>query len=294
MRRWTALALLVAAVADGSTAAQQSASEPGDLEARLGRIGERVQQYYARARTVTATETVRVQSLGYDMSPVGQMRQLVYELRIAWEPSLDQNTPLEASVLRQLLSVNGRAPRPTDEAGCMDPKAVSPEALSMLLPHNHRDYAFKWIGSGRTRGRPSMMIDYRSVSAEPAQITWTDECVSVSLPGRSRGRVWIDPSTYDILRLDEHLTGMFEFSVPREHRISGGPLSMIIERADSSIHYRPVTFQDPDETLMLPSSIETLVGWRNAGAARVRTTQSFSNYKRFVTEGRIVEDPARR
>ena len=32
---------------------------------------------------------------------------------------------------------------------------------------------------------------------------------------------------------------------------------MTIERADSSIRYRRVQFAEPDETLVLPSSIET-------------------------------------
>ena len=64
---------------------------------------------------------------------------------------------------------------------------------------------------------------------------------------------------------------------------------MVIERADTSIRYRPVTFQDPDETLMLPASVETLQVIRNSGAPRVRKTQVFSKYRRFVTDGRVLE-----
>jgi hypothetical protein len=50
-----------------------------------------------------------------------------------------------------------------------------------------------------------------------------------------------------------------------------------------------VTFSDPDETLLLPSSIETLSIVRNGGTPRMRTTQTFSGYKRFVTNSRIVQ-----
>ena len=47
-------------------------------------------------------------------------------------------------------------------------------------------------------------------------------------------------------------------------------------------------FTDPDETLMLPSRIESVVIVRNSGSPRLRITQSFSDYRRFVTESRLV------
>ena len=64
---------------------------------------------------------------------------------------------------------------------------------------------------------------------------------------------------------------------------------MTIERADTSIRYRQVTFQDPEETLLVPSSIDTVTVIRNSGAPRVRKTQRFTDYRRFVTGGRIVQ-----
>ena len=63
---------------------------------------------------------------------------------------------------------------------------------------------------------------------------------------------------------------------------------MTLERADMSIRYRPVTFSDPDETLMLPAEISPSSMWRNGGSPGSRITQSFSNYRRFVTGGRII------
>ena len=68
----------------------------------------------------------------------------------------------------------------------------------------------------------------------------------------------------------------------------GGSPYMTIERADSSIRYRRVPFTDPDETLMLPSSIDTTTIVRNSGSPRVRISQTFGNYRRFVTGSRIV------
>jgi hypothetical protein len=127
------------------------------------------------------------------------------------------------------------------------------------------------------------------VEQKPARIHWHDECGSIDLPGRTRGRVWLDAATNDVLRLDEELTGMLEFRVPREQRRQGAPDSMIVERADSSIRYKPVVFHDPEETLMLPASIDSFTIIRNSGVPRLRTTQVFTNYKRFMTAGRLVK-----
>jgi hypothetical protein len=133
------------------------------------------------------------------------------------------------------------------------------------------------------------MLDYRARTAAPAEVEWRDDCVSIELPGQSRGRVWADPATGEVFRLDESLAGTFEFRVPNQYQRMGGAPSMVIERADTSIRYRPVTFQEPDETLMLPASVETVQVIRNSGAPRVRKTQVFSKYRRFVTEGRVLE-----
>jgi hypothetical protein len=289
---WRGLVVLgtAAGVVSGSAVAQPRVEQtPAGLEARLARVGGRVAEFYARARTVTARETVRVQPLERDHSPVGWARQLVFELRVAWEPPLDGGAPPDASVLRHLLTVNGRPPRPRDKPECMDPQAVSSDALAMLLPHNRPQYVFASAGSARTDRRDTLMIDYKSVSSEPPEIVWRDECVSVSLPGRTRGRLWVDAQTDDVLRLDEHLIGLFEFPVPHDRARTTGLRFMAIERADSSIRYRPVDFTDPDETLLLPSSIERLTVWRNAAVNRVRMTQVFSDYRRFVTEGRVLD-----
>ena len=73
-------------------------------------------------------------------------------------------------------------------------------------------------------------------------------------------------------------------------RYGGGQRStMVIERAESSIRYRQVEFQDPQEALMLPVSIETLTVIRGVATRRVRMTQRFSDYRRFLTGGRIVD-----
>ena len=213
----------------------------------------------------------------------------MYELRVGWDPAADGDAPREASVLRQILTIDGRPPRPKDDPGCMDPKPVSPEPLAFLLAARRPEYVFTYAGTGRTDGRVGVILDYKSTSRKPPEVVWHGECVSVDLPGQTRGRVWIDQTTDDVLRLDEHLIGMFELDVPRQHARHGDPASMVIERADSSIRYKPVAFHDPDETMILPASIESFTIIRNAGVPRLRMTQEFSSYRRFITGGRVVK-----
>ena len=282
-----AAAAVFAVLAGCALAAAQQPSG-GEVEQTLGRIASRVEEYYSRAQSILARETVRIERQQRDMSTVGRVRRLVYELTIEWKPPSDDTQAGEANVVRQLVSVDGRPPKKGDDDACMDPEPVTPEPMMMLLPTKQADYAFTMAGSGRTDGRRALMVDYKARAKGKAEITWKETCVSVSLPGWSRGRVWVDPATHDVLRLDEQLVGMFEFPVPREKTYSGGPMALTVERSDSSIRYQTVSFRGPDETLMLPRSIETLSVWRNAPVPRVRVTQTFTDYRRFLGDSRIL------
>jgi hypothetical protein len=261
--------------------------QPIAAEQTLDRVSGYVEQYYTRAQSLVTDEAVIVQRINRDFSFDGFARRLVYELRVEWNPSVDgDDSP--ATVTRQLISVNGRAPKPGDKPECMDPRSVSPEPLAFLLPARRHKYSFAGAGVGRVDGRDALMVDYRPLDPGAPNVEWTDECVSVDVPGRWRGRLWADPASAAIVRLDEQLTGMVDLPIPRKHQRINGTLFMTLERAEMSIRYRPVAFSDPDETLMLPSEITSSSMWRNGGSAGSRVTQTFSNYRRFVTGGRIL------
>jgi hypothetical protein len=292
LTRFSAIRLVSGALLASAIATPDAAQRPGpseDLAQTLSRVGQRVEQRYERAQGVLSTETVWIQPLRSDLTPAGFPRRLTFELRVGWD--LDRTAPgvPAAHVLREPVGGNGRSALYGDGSGCMDPKPVSPEQLAMLLPARLDESEFSAAGMARVDGRPALMIDYRGRSAAPPEITWTDACVSVALPGRSRGRIWVDAATYDVLRLDDRLVGVFEFDVPRERVRRGAARSMVIERAESSIRYRRVTFQDPEETLMLPETIDTLTVIRSGGVQRVRITQRLSGHRRFLTGGRLVD-----
>ena len=293
-----ALAVLVVLWSSAGALMAQRPAVSRDVRGWMARVGERIEQYYARAQSIICEETVRLEPLGSDLLSNGEhIRVLVYELRISWEGRADgekdSRAAPAATVLRQLLTVNGKPPRPGDEPGCLDPKSVSPEPLGMLLPHRQGEYVFTWKSLGRESGRPSVALDYTVARKQAATAVWKGDCGTIDLP--TRGRVWLDPATADVLRLDEQAAGQHEVPAPESPRRRGvRASSFIVERADSSIAYRPVTFHDPDETLMLPASITSLQVIRNSGTPRLRKYQKFAKYRRFITGARIVVNPPAR
>lgn len=281
--RWTAVALLAVC------AAAARAQAPEDLAATLTRVGERVEEYYRRAQSVVCLETVWVQSLGPDLAGNDRARSLEYELRLSWEPPPADSTPPAASVLRQLLKIDGRPPKQGHEPKCMDPPTIAPERLAMMLRGHRDEYLFSLAGAGRVKDRRAIMLDYKSRTVGQAEVTWRGDCFTVALPGRTRGRVWVDAATHNVLRLDEGLSGRFNYTLPPEHVVTGTASTVEIQRADSSVRYRPVTFTNPDETVLLPDRIDSLQIVAGAGQPRVRITQMFSQYRRFVTDARVVQ-----
>jgi hypothetical protein len=276
-----ASALSVACVCGVAAAPATQAPVTDDA---LARIGAYVESYYGRAQSILAEESVTIQPLDHDLAGEGFPRRLVYELRVEWNP--DDDVP--ATVHRQLLRATGPLLGPPDQPDCLDPRSVSPEPLAFLLPTRRPEFRFKTVRAGRLNGHAAVMLDYTPVTPQPPKVDWRDQCASIDLPGRTGGRIWADPITSEVLGFDEHLVGLVDIPAPRDPKRVAGPLWFTIERADSSIRYRPVTFTDPDETLLLPAEVTSLTVIRNSGVPRLRMTQRFAKYRRFVTGSRIV------
>jgi hypothetical protein len=85
------------------------------------------------------------------------------------------------------------------------------------------------------------------------------------------------------------MAGMADLRVPaqlqRKHNLD---VSVTIERHETVIRYKTIPFNDPDEAMLLPESIETLVVMRG-GLESMRSRQTFSDYRRFLTGGRVVK-----
>jgi len=287
-----AAGLVLAGLGVALTAAQP-ASTP-DLTETLQRAGDRVQYYFARAQSLVCTETVALQPLSLGFSPNGRPRTVESELRLSWDPGAETDTPLEASTVRHVLKVNGHPPRDDDFGSCTTPEQQETETqpLSMLLPQRRDEYEFRLAGRGRQDGRAALLIDYRMTArptVEVALVDGKDDCIRYDIEGGMRGRIWIDAETYDVLRLDRRLAGQVDFRLPwRAARRAPERALWTVERQDTSIRFKPVRFSDPDETLILPVSSLGLQVTRGAGTPRLRTTTHYTDYRRFLTGGRIV------
>ena len=286
--------MLAACLALGSAivsgAAQRTA--PTDVSLLLSRLGDAVLAYYGRAQSIMWDESLTQQAISRDMrSDATPARRLLYELRLSFEPTTDGTKP-EANVLRTLVRVNNRAPREKDKPACLDPRAETQDSLSMFLPENQREFVFSPAGNGKVDGRQALMIDYRPRDAGKPGISWKDgkdDCLSWDIAGRYKGRVWVDPETADVLRLEYHLAGMIDFDIPKHPKRYEQMERITVERLDTTIKFRRVAFSNPDESLVLPASQESVTVVRSSSFASNRITQDFKNYRRFMTDIRIVQ-----
>jgi hypothetical protein len=288
-RRAAPLTCIVTAAAAIVWLSPRIAAQPApDVTQILTSVGDRIQHYYGRAQSIMCLEKVTVQPIRADLTPEGFGRVIEYELRVEWDAGTD-GALAEATVHRQVRKVNGRPPRPGDEPKCMDPRSISAEPLSFMLPGHRDEYLFSLSGFGRDRDRAAMFLDFKARVVGKPEVTYKDDCTSVSLPGWEKGRVWLDPETHDVIRVEQALVKRFDHRVPYERVRMGMGEYWSLERSDTSIRYRRVSFTDPEETVLLPESISSLTVFRGSGFVGNRTVQTFSDYKRFITGGRIVK-----
>jgi hypothetical protein len=271
-----------------------SAGQAPDLDTLLARVADRIAEYYRRAQSVVCVEQSVVQPIdANNLAPQGFARRVESELRV----ELDGSDDGEAKVVRQIRKVNGRPPRDKDSkdrAGCTDPNPLSIEPLSFLLPAHRGEFVFTAAGAAREKNHDTLLIDYATTSRKSSLQLRADkndreDCYGMDGDVAVKGRVWVDAQSYDVLRVDQRFTGRVDVRVPadlqRKHQFDN---FMVVDRYDLTIRYRTVAFQDPAEALLLPESVNLLFVM-HGGLASTRRTQTFSDYRRFLTGGRVVK-----
>jgi len=281
-----------------AAAATVTAQAAPDVETLLARVSGRLADYYKRAQSVVCIEKSTVQPIGSSFNPTGFARVTESELRV--EPDLEtegDGGATNARVIRQIVRINGRPPREKDKndrAGCTDPNPLTTEPLAFLLPGNRKGYTFTAGGFGKGKDARLLILDFKTDTSDSEGKLVESErgiegCFSVTVPVRQRGRIWVDAETYQVVRLETHLVGIGDlrasWAMQRKHNL---PSYITIERLDTAIRYRPISFTDPDEAMLLPESIETTTVWRN-GLESTRQRQEYTDYRRFLTAGRIVK-----
>jgi hypothetical protein len=257
------------------TRAQQSS----DLAAILQGLAERTQQYYDRFISIICSETVETQDLRFNLAASGRPRLTVYELSVSRDTSGQGEG--EFRVERTLQSVNGRAARKNERPGCTDPKTGTPEPLGFLLASHHRQYRFA-IADAAGGPEGTRAIDFVETPPERVRIKWQENCFEAE-GGGHEGRVWFDPETYDVRQVVVRLSKPFQ--VPLPAGVFGIRPAIRVEKSEMTLRFSRVEFQQPDETVMLPASIETLHVLRGVPSMRIR--QTLANYRRFLTKSEI-------
>jgi hypothetical protein len=286
------VALVMAATA--AVAGRQAAERVADVEAVLQRVGESVERYFARAQRIVCLESVTLMPLGAAPGPDSLSREIESELALAWNAAGDGEAAGDIKMLRRVLRVNGRPPRPRDPRDCTTPEQNATETapLSMLLPAERERYRFKLAGVRKVKDRDAVVVEFIEKARARVQsslVEGKDDCISYNVEGGSRGRIWIDPGSYDVLRLEQHVGAMLDTPLPRELvRRQGNVGSLTLDRADTTIDFEPIAFRDPDEVLVLPVSVTEMRETRGSGVPRLRTTTEYTGYRRFLTGTRIV------
>jgi hypothetical protein len=113
-------------------------------------------------------------------------------------------------------------------------------------------------------------------------VTWEGNCFEAE-GGGHQGRVWFDADSYDVHQVDIRLSR--PFPIPMPAGFFGIRPAIRVEKSETTLRFSRIEFQQPDEAVMLPVSIDTLHVLR--GVPSLRIHQSLSNYRRFLTKSEI-------
>jgi hypothetical protein len=268
---------MILAVAVWSHVADARAPGGDDLAAVLSGLAERVQQYYDRIGSIICVETVTQQELKFDLRPTGKPRVTVYELSVTRETGAKGEQ--EFRVNRTLQMVNGKPARKYQEPECTDPKTGTPEPLAFLLARNQQRFSFSKAAD--VAGGPDRTVALNFVLREPERVNirWKGDCFDAE-GGGIEGRLWFDPLTFDVLQIEARLPK--PFLVPINSSFGAPQPAVRVERSEMLFRFTRVKFQQPDEEVLLPQTIEVVTRFR--GVPSLKTVQVLSDFRRFLSQ----------
>ena len=205
-----------------------------ELVELMDRVGQRVKAYYLDLQQFAWTDTVpHCESLREDRVPQGKPTNLVYDMIIRIDPAgprTDLPLPLPpffTKDLSELISVDGRPLQKGASPEWSSPRAGDIGLLWILLwaprPTDH-NYEFSSAGRADLQGRKTLVVDITfspriysvgpivaPMIGTPTRVPWVGwQGDSFTVLVQQTGRIWIDPDTYDVLRLETR-TKPFEF-----------------------------------------------------------------------------------
>ena len=286
-----ALALLACAPAR----AQEPEAKPAKderLERILDKVGEGVARYQAELFRITFTETLRQEELREDMTPK-KSKEYDFDTVVLREALSADEEDFYPKPVRRLKTIDGKPSK----------KRLGPEvnffvsSLGFLLP-KHRGLGrlrFTLDGEEAEAGRKLYRIRMLSPGEGEPRVVWKRRAVGLRfrVVAPYVYTIWVDAETFDVLRLESHLAAPFEFDGPRAFGFGRlGPSRHFKYAAqDYSVRFHRQQFKDPEQTLLVPDSVEWVTVVEGASRPRTRATLRFSNYQRFRSDVKVIEEP---
>ncbi|MDX6611278.1 MAG: hypothetical protein QOD75_464 [Blastocatellia bacterium] len=285
----------------GSVAPTADAS----LDKLLDRVRQKLEKYREGLFNITVVEVVTQQELHADSTPKGKPRSMVYELvTLHRQSAVGQQDPAPI-ITRTLKSVDGKPARnPTlpRRSKCVDtnPAPAYGDPLSFLLADYPIKFIYAYAGEAEIEGRKTAMVSITTPPpAEAASLVEKDDCFRLSRGLRRKATIWIDIEGFDVLKLKWELIEPFTGKMPAGvTRIGILPLfrprrEVSFEKSDFVMHFRPIDFHNPVQTLLLPVSSESTWIIRGGGIAGYKTNTDYTRYRRYLTNVEIKDSDGR-
>jgi hypothetical protein len=264
------------------------------LERILERVGEAVAKYQAELFRIAFTETLRQEELREDMTPK-KAKEFVFDTIVAREALSDEEDDYYPKIVRRVRTINGKPAKRADRRDAAAGTFVS--SLVFLLPKNRKEFRFSLEGEEKFEGRPAFRIRMLRPGEGPPRVEWKSRLVGYSFYvfAPSVNLLWVDAETGDVLRFESHIAEPFEFEGPGA--FNAGPFGRFgpsrryrLKAQDYAVNFRRVQFKDPEQTLLVPVAAEWTRVIEGASQPRTRATLRFSDYRRFRSDVKIIEE----
>ncbi|MEA2205130.1 MAG: hypothetical protein QOE77_1906 [Blastocatellia bacterium] len=278
--------------------------EPARLSALLDRVRNRIHEYHEALFNLTVIETVTQQQLHDDATPKGKPRSMMFESVILHRQSAGRQKENDTApiITRTLQSINGRpakpeAPKRRSKCVDTDPAPAYGDPLSFLLAETVSESTLAYLGEEDLDGSRTAVVSITTPrAADPVTLVEKDNCFRLSRGLQRKATVWIDLKTFDVLQLRWELVETFNGKLPAGvAKVGILPVfrprrDVAFERSDFLIRFRPVTFPNPMQTLLLPATSESTWIIKGGGIAGFKTNTEYSRYRRFRSRLE-VKDP---
>ncbi|HEV2493204.1 MAG TPA: hypothetical protein VG204_09055 [Terriglobia bacterium] len=222
----------------------------------LARVGAAVKAFFQDFPNTTSVERIRTDRLNSDGSVMSHIDQQFNYLALACS---NKN---QIGLNEYRTDASGAIAEP---GGGLVTKGFASMAIH-FHPVYQADSIFRYLGRERVDGRDAYVVAF---AQRPGVARVAGQ---ISVPGRSlvvqvQGIAWIDPDSFQIIRLHTDL-------LPRLENIG-------LKRQSTEIAYGEVQFTQLHSALWLPAKVTVTLDWRGDV---FRNRHQYSNFKLFAVE----------